>query len=354
GERPARRGHAAYAALGAGRLGRGAPRRRRPGIAARRLAHPAALLSGLDRGAAPDAGHRLRAGGAASVRLLAADGAVGDHPAGALAGADQHHRRGNGRARPPVRGRADLPAVARRDPAQDHAAGGTAGRSRRRAPEPDIGAGACDRRRDGRQSRRARLRGRARAAGDAPRARLRLCRRNRSTRCDPECGAHRRGRAPVPRRLWPAARGRLMRSSSTSGRWARQWRAMLARLPPARGLLPLVLLLVLWQLIQGGPSPYFPGPAQWWKATEALLDREHLLAAFGATTATFLEGLALAIVLGTALGVLVGISRGAARALQPLLEFMRAIPPPVTVPIATLLIGYSTGMQLTVVVLSPP
>jgi ABC-type nitrate/sulfonate/bicarbonate transport system permease component len=140
--------------------------------------------------------------------------------------------------------------------------------------------------------------------------------------------------------------------SPTGQRWAGQLRAMLASLPPARGLLPLVLLLVVWQLIQGGPSPYFPGPAQWWKATEALFDREHLLAAFGATTATFLEGLALAIVLGTALGVFVGISRAAARALQPLLEFMRAIPPPVTVPIATLLIGYSTGMKLTVVVLS--
>ena len=137
--------------------------------------------------------------------------------------------------------------------------------------------------------------------------------------------------------------------SPTGQRWAGQLRAMLASLPPARGLLPLVLLLVVWQLIQGGPSPYFPGPAQWWKATEALFDREHLLAAFGAT---FLEGLALAIVLGTALGVFVGISRAAARALQPLLEFMRAIPPPVTVPIATLLIGYSTGMKLTVVVLS--
>jgi ABC-type nitrate/sulfonate/bicarbonate transport system permease component len=143
-----------------------------------------------------------------------------------------------------------------------------------------------------------------------------------------------------------------MRSSPTDRRWAGELRAMLASLPPARGLLPLVLLLVAWQFIQGGPSPYFPGPAQWWKAMEALFDREHLLAAFGATTATFLEGLALAIVLGTALGVLVGISRGAARALQPLLEFMRAIPPPVTVPIATLLIGYSTGMKLTVVVLS--
>jgi ABC-type nitrate/sulfonate/bicarbonate transport system permease component len=143
-----------------------------------------------------------------------------------------------------------------------------------------------------------------------------------------------------------------MRSSPTGQRWAGQLRAMLASLPPARGLLPLVLLLLMWQLIQGGPSPYFPGPAQWWKATEALFDREHLLAAFAATTATFLEGLALAIMFGTALGVLVGISRAAARALEPLLEFMRAIPPPVTVPVATLLIGYSTGMKLTVVVLS--
>jgi ABC-type nitrate/sulfonate/bicarbonate transport system permease component len=143
-----------------------------------------------------------------------------------------------------------------------------------------------------------------------------------------------------------------MKSAVIGRRLSGQLRAVLANLPPARGLLPLLLLLVVWQLIQGGPSPYFPGPAQWWKATVALFDREHLIAAFAATIATFLAALALAIVLGTALGVLVGMSRGAARALQPLLEFMRAIPPPVTVPIATLLIGYTTGMKLTVVVLS--
>jgi ABC-type nitrate/sulfonate/bicarbonate transport system permease component len=143
-----------------------------------------------------------------------------------------------------------------------------------------------------------------------------------------------------------------MKSPPTTSRLAGQLRSVLASLPPARGLLPLLLLLLLWQLLQPGPSPYFPGPAQWWKATASLFDRERLLAAFGATTVSFLEGLALAIVLGTALGVLVGISRRTARALQPLLEFMRAIPPPVTVPIATLLIGYSESMKLTVVVLS--
>lgn len=131
-----------------------------------------------------------------------------------------------------------------------------------------------------------------------------------------------------------------------------QLRLLTASLPPARGLLPLLLLLLIWQLLQPGPSPYFPGPSQWWAAGMTLFHREHLLAAFAATTLTFLEGLATAIALGTALGVLIGVSSWTARALQPLLEFMRAIPPPVIVPVAALLIGYNEAMKLTVVVLS--
>jgi ABC-type nitrate/sulfonate/bicarbonate transport system permease component len=135
-------------------------------------------------------------------------------------------------------------------------------------------------------------------------------------------------------------------------RFATRMRTVLAGLPPARGLLPLVLLLAAWQLLQSGPSPYFPAPSQWWTAALALLDRQHLAAAFGATALTFVEGLGLAIAIGTALGVLIGLSDRAARALAPLLEFMRAIPPPVTVPVAALLIGYNERMKLTVVVLS--
>jgi ABC-type nitrate/sulfonate/bicarbonate transport system permease component len=128
--------------------------------------------------------------------------------------------------------------------------------------------------------------------------------------------------------------------------------AVLASLPAARGLLPLLLLLALWQLLQPGPSPYFPGPARWWTAAGALLEREHLIAAFVTTTWTFLLALALAIVLGAALGVAIGVSPLIARALAPTLEFMRAIPPPVTVPVAALLVGYSDTMKLAVVVLS--
>jgi ABC-type nitrate/sulfonate/bicarbonate transport system permease component len=135
-------------------------------------------------------------------------------------------------------------------------------------------------------------------------------------------------------------------------RFVNRLRFLGASLPPARGLLPLLLLLVVWQLLQPGPSPYFPAPSRWWTATMSLFEREHLVSAFGATILTFLQGLALAIVIGTVLGVLIGVSNRTARALQPLLEFMRAIPPPVTIPVAALLIGYNDTMKLTVVVLS--
>ena len=127
---------------------------------------------------------------------------------------------------------------------------------------------------------------------------------------------------------------------------------LLAKLPPLRGLLPLVLFLVVWQLIQPGPSPYFPAPVEWWRAGLRLAHQTDLVTAFLSTTSSFAVGLALAIVVGTVIGVMIGASPLLSRALQPLLEFMRAIPPPATVPIAGLLIGYNEPMKLVVVVLA--
>jgi len=127
---------------------------------------------------------------------------------------------------------------------------------------------------------------------------------------------------------------------------------LLVNLPPLRGLLPLVAFLVVWQLVQPGPSPYFPGPFEWWRATLRLAHRTDLAAAFLSTATTFLLGLALAIVFGGVMGVLIGVSAFINRALHPLLEFMRAIPPPATVPVAALLIGYNEAMKLVVIVLA--
>jgi ABC-type nitrate/sulfonate/bicarbonate transport system permease component len=123
-------------------------------------------------------------------------------------------------------------------------------------------------------------------------------------------------------------------------------------LPSARGLLPLVAVLAAWQVLAPGPSAYFPAPFEWWKAAVMLWESGQLGPAFAATVTTFAEGLAVAIAIGSVLGVAIGALRPVERALGPLLEFMRAIPPPVTVPVAALLLGYGQAMKLTIVVLS--
>jgi ABC-type nitrate/sulfonate/bicarbonate transport system permease component len=135
-------------------------------------------------------------------------------------------------------------------------------------------------------------------------------------------------------------------------RWRQHLAVISAALPSARGLLPLLLLLAAWQLLQSGNSPYFPPPSQWWSALVLLANSGRLYPALAATAKSLLLGMAMAIVIGGALGLVVGISARFARAVGPLLEFLRAIPPPAIVPVAILFMGYDERMKLTVVVLA--
>ena len=120
---------------------------------------------------------------------------------------------------------------------------------------------------------------------------------------------------------------------------------------PVRGLLPLVALLLLWQLLGDPASPYFPPPSTWVDGITPLVAAGTLWPAIGNTTATFLLGLAIATTLGTLLGTLIGASRPVDRALSPSLEFLRALPAASLVPVAALVLGYTTQMKLVVVVL---
>jgi ABC-type nitrate/sulfonate/bicarbonate transport system permease component len=60
-------------------------------------------------------------------------------------------------------------------------------------------------------------------------------------------------------------------------------------------------------------------------------------------------GYALAVVVSISLGVLIGTSRTVRGVLEPVLEFFRAIPPPVLVPIFILLFGIGDGMKIVVI-----
>jgi ABC-type nitrate/sulfonate/bicarbonate transport system permease component len=122
--------------------------------------------------------------------------------------------------------------------------------------------------------------------------------------------------------------------------------------PPLRGLLPLGLLLAVWQLVGSEGSPYFPVPSTWARGLTRLWENGTLLPAAAATLSTFVVGLLAATVLGALLGIVVGASRTVDRALGPTLEFLRAMPPAAMVPIAVLLIGYDGRMKVAVVTLA--
>lgn len=123
-------------------------------------------------------------------------------------------------------------------------------------------------------------------------------------------------------------------------------------IPPLRGLLPLILFLAAWQVFGNDQSPYFPRPSTWWSGLTSLWDDGTLLPAVGSTLETFAISLIIAAVLGALIGALIGARRLVHQALNPTLEFLRAMPSAAIVPIFVLLIGFNQQMKVIVVVLT--
>ena len=140
--------------------------------------------------------------------------------------------------------------------------------------------------------------------------------------------------------------------TAAPSRLRQRLRILGSELPSPLGLLPLVVALTLWQVLQTGQSPYFPPPSAWWAGIVQLAHGGRLVPATLATMQTIVLALFLAIIFGVAVGTLIGTSRMASRALGPLLEFCRAMPPPAIVPLAILFLGYDERMKLSIVALS--
>ncbi|TQN31136.1 ABC-type nitrate/sulfonate/bicarbonate transport system permease component [Haloactinospora alba] len=115
-------------------------------------------------------------------------------------------------------------------------------------------------------------------------------------------------------------------------------------------LLPVLLVLLWWGYTATGSSYYMPTPgviagafAETWLSDQFFV---HALPSIG----RLLAGFALAAVAGVIAGVALGLSPRARATAEPVLEFCRAIPPPVLVPLLMLLIGVNLQMKLAVIV----
>jgi ABC-type nitrate/sulfonate/bicarbonate transport system permease component len=121
------------------------------------------------------------------------------------------------------------------------------------------------------------------------------------------------------------------------------------RIAVALGL-PAALIAAWWLTSADSQSFYFPPLqtilhtfAKLWLSSKALPDIMPSLWRFSV-------GYLAAALLGIAIGVPVGASRNLRNVLEPVLEFLRAIPPPVLVPVLILFTGIGNEMKALVIV----
>jgi len=114
--------------------------------------------------------------------------------------------------------------------------------------------------------------------------------------------------------------------------------------------LPVLLVLLWWASTLGAVNFFVPTPAalvqkfaQTWFGPRFFSD---VLPSIG----RLLVGVVAAIAIGVVGGVVIGSVRWLRALLEPTLEFFRAIPPPVLVPVLMLLMGITDSMKIAVII----
>lgn len=114
--------------------------------------------------------------------------------------------------------------------------------------------------------------------------------------------------------------------------------------------LPVLLILLWWALSRDSTNFYVPKPGELWTTGIDTWIGERMTSDVLPSVVRFLVGTAAAIVLGVALGLWIGSVRWVRQLTEPLLEFFRAIPPPVLVPVLMLIVGVNDRMKILVIV----
>ena len=113
--------------------------------------------------------------------------------------------------------------------------------------------------------------------------------------------------------------------------------------------LPLALLIIWGVGATISPAKFFPGP----QTIAGAFADTWIGPAFVDDVLPSLARLATAIIIAVAIGIvvgtLIGLTRWLRELLEPLLEFFRAIPPPVLIPVFVAFLGVTDSMQIIVI-----
>jgi ABC-type nitrate/sulfonate/bicarbonate transport system permease component len=143
-----------------------------------------------------------------------------------------------------------------------------------------------------------------------------------------------------------ASRSRLGSEKQTArrqwwGRFALRW-------------VVLAVLVTLWQVATVAfPSPFFPQPARiferaallWFPGANGILTpsmQSDVLPSLG----RMLLGFGVSVVVAVALGTVIGLSRKVGDYIDPIIQFLRAVPPPALLPIFLVLFGTGDEMRV--------
>ena len=114
-----------------------------------------------------------------------------------------------------------------------------------------------------------------------------------------------------------------------------------------------IILLATWFIYTDLYANFFiPKPLELFDRFVDIWFAERFLSDVIPSLYRLLAGLGISIVIGVLLGVLVGSVRWLRWLLEPLFEFIRAVPSTILIPVLLLLIGINDTMKITLIVLS--
>ncbi|NIK36175.1 ABC-type nitrate/sulfonate/bicarbonate transport system permease component [Microbacterium endophyticum] len=130
---------------------------------------------------------------------------------------------------------------------------------------------------------------------------------------------------------------------------SRAWKKSLESIGFALGF-PLVLLIAwgVWSTI--APAKFFPGPLEIFDAFITTWVGPVFFTDVLPSLGRLLAGIVLSIVVGIVAGTFIGLVRWLRELLEPTLEFFRAVPPPVLIPIMLIIFGPADGTRVLVIV----
>lgn len=112
------------------------------------------------------------------------------------------------------------------------------------------------------------------------------------------------------------------------------------------GWLPVALLAWWWNTSAGSVDPFFPPLDAIWEQFKFNWIWQYWGVHVMPTLQNLLIGFLIAVVIAVPVGVLIGSSPTSARYVEPVVDFIRSIPPVALVPIFILLLGFDSSMRI--------